>query len=140
MNKQPRKFQAPMVGGSSLLVIFAVLCLTIFALLGFCTAQADQRLAEASIRAVSGYYAADGQAERILAQLRNGETVEGVTVENDVYHYNCAISDTQVLMVEARVTDRDHWQVLRWQAVSTAQWDEEELLTVWSGDSSMDNQ
>ena len=52
MDKQ-RKFQAPMVGGSSLLVIFAVLCLTVFALLGFSTVQADRRLADASIAAVS---------------------------------------------------------------------------------------
>lgn len=32
--------RAPVIGGSSLLVIFAVLCLTVFALLGLSTAQA----------------------------------------------------------------------------------------------------
>ena len=34
----------PAVGGSSLLVIFAVLCLTVFALLTLSTAAADSRL------------------------------------------------------------------------------------------------
>ena len=44
-----RRFTPPMVGGSSLLVIFAVLCLTIFTLLTLSTVQADTRLSEASI-------------------------------------------------------------------------------------------
>ena len=57
----------PAVGGSSLLVIFAVLCLTVFALLGLATVQANSRLSDASAQTVSGYYAADCQAETILA-------------------------------------------------------------------------
>ena len=40
------KNPAPMVGGSSLLVIFAVLCLTVFAMLSLTQAQADRRLPE----------------------------------------------------------------------------------------------
>ena len=54
MNRQPQRIQTPMVGGSSLLVIFAVLCLTVFALLGFSTVQADGRLADSTVQAVSG--------------------------------------------------------------------------------------
>ena len=40
MNKKER-FSPPAVGGVSLLVVFAVLCLTIFALLGLATVQAS---------------------------------------------------------------------------------------------------
>jgi len=127
-----------MVGGSSLLVIFAVLCLTVFALLGFSTAQADRRLADASIRAVNGYYAADLEAERILAQLRSGQTVAGVSADGDVYRYTCPISDTQMLLVEARVSGADEWQILRWQSVSTVQYDAEQYLTVWTGETTTD--
>ena len=54
-----KRFSAPIVGGSSLLVIFAVLCLTVFALLGLSTVQAGGRLSEASAEAVSAYYAGD---------------------------------------------------------------------------------
>ena len=39
--KSRKHFSPPMVGGSSLLVIFAILCLTIFTLLALSTAQAD---------------------------------------------------------------------------------------------------
>lgn len=132
-NKQPR-FQAPMVGGSSLLVIFAVLCLTVFALLGFGTVQADRRLADASIAAVSGYYAADGEAEHILAKLRAGTVPEGVTEEDGVFRYICRISDTQSLLVSVRVSGENEWEILRWQAVSTVQRDGDESISVWVGE------
>lgn len=134
MNRQIGKVQAPVVGGSSLLVIFAVLCLTVFALLGFSTVQADKRLSDASVKAVSDYYAADHQAEQILAKLRSGEIPEGVRVADDIYRYECLISDTQELQVEVRVEDQK-WEVLRWQAVSTVRWDGDDSLTVWDGES-----
>lgn len=123
----------PLVGGSSLLVIFAVLCLTVFALLGLSTAQADRRLSEASMAAVADYYRADAQAEAILAQLRNGQCPDGVTLLDDIYTYACPISERQELQVEVR-RDGARWQILRWQSVSTAAWEEEVPLEVWDGE------
>ena len=132
-----KRFSAPIVGGSSLLVIFAVLCLTVFALLGLSTVQADGRLADASAEAVSAYYAADCQAEAILARLRAGELPEGVeetvTPEGRTCAYTCPISDTQTLAVEVRLEGTDY-TVLRWQAVSTADWAADETLDLWDGD------
>ena len=127
-----QKTRAPMVGGSSLLVVFAILCLTVFALLGFSTVQADKRLSDASADAVKAYYAADTQAEMILAQLRAGELPEGVTLKNGNYYYVCPVSKTQELQVEVRINGA-MWEILRWQTVSTAKWDEGETLSVWEG-------
>ena len=134
MNKQTGGFRAPMVGGNSLLVIFAVLCLTVFALLGLSTAQANKRLAEASIRAVADYYAADCEAEKILAGIRNGRQEEGVEREDSIVRYACPVADTQLLFVEARVDGENDWEVLRWQAVPKAQQNMDEFLKVWTGD------
>lgn len=123
----------PAVGGSSLLVIFAVLCLTIFALLGLSTVQADNRLAEASTRAVKQYYQTDTQAEEILAALRQGNTlIEGVEKEGDVYRYQCTVSNVQALSVEVKITG-DEYQILRWQLVSTVEWKEDDNLNLWNG-------
>ena len=134
-----RRFTPPMVGGSSLLVIFAVLCLTIFTLLTLSTVQADTRLSEASIQAVTDYYQADLQAERIFAQLRVGQIPLGVeqTAYNGsspstgdsspsgslvppgtIYSYSCPISDTQKLSVQLH-HDGTVWTIMRWQAIST---------------------
>lgn len=122
----------PMVGASSLLVIFAVLCLTVFALLSVSTVRADQRLSDNAAEAVEEYYAADCAAEEILARLRAGERPEGVREENGVYTYACTISDTQTLVVEVAV-DGAQYSILRWQAVSTADWKADDTLPVWSG-------
>lgn len=131
MNERQR-FSPPAVGGSSLLVIFAVLCLTVFAMLALSTVQANGRLSDASAEAVTAYYAADAQAEAILAQLRAGRVPEDVTVTGETYTYTCPISDTQALEVEVRVNGTDY-EVLRWQSVSTADWQADESLHVWDG-------
>lgn len=80
---------------SSLLVIFAVLCLTIFALLSLSTGRADGRLTEISAKSVREYYAADTKAEEILAELRNGNLPPEVEKDGDIYRYTCIVSDTQ---------------------------------------------
>ena len=125
-------FSPPAVGGSCLLVIFAVLCLTVSALLSLSTVQANGRLADASVAAVSAYYQADCQAEAVLARLRSGQVPEGVAADGDTYTYTCPISDTQSLEVRVRL-EGDSWTVLRWQAVSTVEWEAEDSLDLWSG-------
>ena len=130
MNKQEQKMAVPVIGASSLLVIFAVLCMTVFALLGLSTARADQRLSDVRADAVADYYGADCRAEEILARLRSGESVPGAEYKDGVYAYACPISDTQTLCVQVRAED---WEVLRWQVVSTLSWQAQESVTVWNG-------
>jgi len=124
----------PAVGGSSLLVIFAVLCLTIFALLGLSTVQADSRMAEASCEAVQNYYGADTEAERILASIRQGTVpTEGIEIkEGNIYSYQCEVSEVQAIEVEVQITG-DSYRVLRWQLVSTTEWESDESLDLWDG-------
>lgn len=129
---EKRWFAPPLVGASSLLVIFAVLCLTVFALLSISTVRADQRLSDHAAEAVEEYYTADCAAEEILARLRAGERPEGVGEEKGVYTYARPISDTQTLVVEVAV-DGAQYTILRWQAVSAADWKADDTLPVWSG-------
>lgn len=128
-----RRFSPPVVGGSSLLVMFAVLCLTVFALLSLGTVQADQRLSDTAERAVSGYYEADLQAETLFARLRAGEIPTEIDAADDIYRYACKISDTQVLCVTVEKKP-EGWSVLQWQAVSTTDWQEDDSMPVWDGE------
>ncbi len=130
--KESSEFSPPAVGGISLLVVFAVLCLTVFALLSLSTVRADARLSEASAKSVSDYYAADCQAQAILARLRAGERPDGVTVEQGVAKYSCPISDTQTLQVEVRVGGGTY-VVLRWQAAPSSEWEADYSLNLWDG-------
>lgn len=120
------------VGGSSLLVIFIVLCLTVFAMLSLSSVQADGRLCKASAEAVRAYYEADCDAEQILAQLRRGEIPEGVIVSGNRYLYESTVSETQKLIAEIEITG-DDYRVLRWQTESTVFWEEEDSLNLWDG-------
>ncbi len=134
MDKQTQPTaSAPLVGASSLLVIFAVLCLTVFALLGISTVRADGRLADSGRAAIVGYYEADFEAQRILSQLRQGAVPAGVTVvEEHLYTYSCPVSDTQRLLVEVRVTGSEY-DILRYQVLPAAAWEADTSLPVWDG-------
>ena len=140
--RRPR-FAPPAVGGISLLAVFAVLCLTVFALLGLSTVRADSRLSEVSAQAVADYYAADCAAQEILARMRSGAGVpEDMEFEVSIAHYedrvettyaySCPISETQNLEVEVRMNGED-WQILRWQAVPAGEWELDEELSLWDG-------
>ena len=122
----------PLLGGSSLLVIFSVLCLVCFALLSMTTARASEQLSVASCEAVTAYYRADARAEEMLARLRVGDIPEEVLVSGSVCSYTCPISPTQQLSVVVELTG-EGYQILEWQSTSTVQWQEEDYLPVFRG-------
>lgn len=121
------------VGLSSLLTIFGVLCLTVFALLTVSAAQTGERLGQRAEQTVQDYYAADRRAEEVLAALRAGEMPEGVTGQDGIYRYSCTVGDTQMLMVEVELQDVDY-RILRWQTVPAGTWQTEDRIPVWDGE------
>ena len=143
MNEEKRRFSPPAVGGSSLLVIFAVLCLTVFAMLSMSTVQAENRLRDSSAESVEGYYEADTEAEKVLSRLRDREVPEGVELSSVTpdgmtvtASYSCPISATQSLFVEVLFENGlgDDYTILRWQAAYTADWVPNYGLNVWTGE------
>lgn len=120
------------LGGSALMMIFAVLCLTVFAVLSLSTAKAGVALSESSTRATQAYYAADEQAERMFAKIRAGEPVDGVERDGAVYSYRCPIDERQSLYVEIE-QNGDTFTVLRWQAAIDESMIEETEHELWDG-------
>ena len=129
--KKQNSFSLTSVGGSSLLVIFAVLCLTVFALLSLSSVKAERRLADAAAQSVTDYYRADLQAEEIFARLQNGESLEGIEEIDGLWEFAIPISQRQVLSVALQREGED-WTVLRWQSVTT-EGELEQSLNVWQG-------
>lgn len=122
---------APLLGGSSLITIFGVLCLTVFALLSLTTVTARARLSDSALASVTAYYAADTQAEVLFARLRNGELPPEVTKEENRYFYECPITATRRIFVELE-KEGDTWIVLRWQEVAQPL-ELDDDLPVWDG-------
>ena len=122
----------PAVGGASLLVSIAVLCLTVFALLCLTSAQAELRLSAQSRQTVEAYYRADTRAQELFSRLKNGELPPEVTENNGMYTYECEISQTQTLFVTLQ-KQNGSWQVLQWQAQAVLPAEEAQPLPVWTG-------
>lgn len=125
----------PAVGGISLLVIFAILCLTVFSLLSLSTVQAGGRLSQAGSSAAEEYYAADAAAEEILASLREGNCPAGVEELGDGYYsYTCPISEKRTLCCQVRVRSAEEYEVLEWRIEASTGEIPEEPLPVWPGE------
>jgi len=56
-------------GGAVIIIIFVILCLTIFGLLSFATSFADKKLADKTLSNAAQYYSADLAAEEKLAMI-----------------------------------------------------------------------
>lgn len=59
------------MGGSIIVVILVVLCLTVFSVLSFSTAYSDLKLAEKTEEMTSDFYKVSGKAEEKLADIYN---------------------------------------------------------------------
>lgn len=129
--KKQDKGSMPAVGGASLLVVFAVLCLVIFALLSLNTVLAEQRISEKYAQSVSDWYQADAKAQEIFAKLRAGQTVDGVKQEENRYQYTVGISGYQTLHITLEETE-GCWKVISWQTKAHPE-DGETTLPVWQG-------
>lgn len=134
------------VGVSSLLVVFSVLCLTVFAMLSLMTVQVNKRLLKNSVDTVTERAEADARAQEILADLRAGNVPEGVTQgmtegvtegmtagNGQVYSYTCPVSETAHLEVSVSV-DGDDYRILKWTEVSDVDWESDESIDVWQED------
>lgn len=129
--RKRESFSPAAVGGSSLLVIFAVLCLTVFALLSLSSVQAERRLADAATQSVVDYYEADLRAEEIVARLRSGEAIPGLDEKDGKCEFEVPISGRKYLSVALARREND-WAVVRWQTV-TREGELDDSLDVWKG-------
>ena len=135
------------VGSASIVMIFAVLCLTVFSTLSFVTANHERKLAEKSALAVQQYYAADWQCEEIYQQivqcLQTGGGIEqleplGVQIEQAVgvqyLTYAADIDAEQQLQVRLAVWPDGSVQTKQWKVVAAREWEYKDGIAVWDGE------
>lgn len=107
------------IGGPSILMIFVILCLTTLSALSLMTASADFKLTKKTAEAVTGYYAADSEAEEILADA-DASLKAGLSPDTD--SYSIPVSDTQKLVMTLKING-SHYSVLSRRLVPNVQWD-----------------
>ncbi|MBR2122949.1 MAG: hypothetical protein IJ930_08525 [Lachnospiraceae bacterium] len=140
-----------LIGVSSLLVIFSVLCLAVFAMLSISTVQTDKMLITRTVETVSARAAADAKAQTALAGLREGlgqaageaAGITDLTQEGSIWHYSCPITENLRLCVSVEIGAADDaagadggqrdYRILRWQEEIIKNWVPDEDLDLWQG-------
>jgi len=132
------------VGSASIVLVFAVLCLTIFSLITFVVAGNDKALVDAKIELVTGYYEADALAEEILLNILTADPVPdkilGVDIRKtydegldaDVVYFFCEISSIKSLYVSLVIRE-DSFDILNWRMYDTDEWVFDDSINVWPG-------
>ena len=119
MNKEKKGVPFLNIGSSSLLVVFLVLCLVIFAVLTLTGAQSDYRFSRRLADRRTAYYAACNQAEEQIASLDAAGELKNMTESRS---FQVQISDRQALFVELSPDDTDGYVISAWQTISTGDW------------------
>jgi len=130
------------IGSASIVLIFAVLCMTIFALISLQSAHADKALSDAQERLVKSYYDADTRAEYILAEILKADAIpEKIDETNITVHsaqgtetviaaFSCPMSDTKELYVQVALY-HDSYDIQKWLIQDTGTWEIDDSLPVW---------
>lgn len=145
--KRDRRSMGVNVGSASIVMIFAVLCLTVFSTLSFVTANHERKLTEKSTIAVQQYYDADWKCEekyqQIYEKLQSGMKIEelqelGVQVETEeTIHYltyAVDIDGQQQIQVCLAVLPEGNIQTEQWKVVTTKHWQYDDHIDVWNGE------
>lgn len=156
MGTEERKKSPKMnVGSVSIVVIFVVLCLTVFAVLSFTAANSEKALAEKGAEAIENYYAADlacataatdwqffcyaayepaaGGISKVEAEAKKlgAET----HMEGDVLyvHYAQPVDAAQELSILLAFRP-EGMDILEWKVAATGSWEPEDSMVVWDGE------
>lgn len=126
-------------GAVSLVTIFGVLCLTVFAVLTLSTAVSEARLSQTTAEHAQAYYEADALAVRITAELdRRPAEAEGIpityteTEDGTEAAFSVPAGENQALTVRVLLLDGEY-EILCWNSGYSGEWAADDTLPVWDG-------
>ncbi|MBQ8370308.1 MAG: hypothetical protein IJY35_10055 [Clostridia bacterium] len=122
-----------MFGAASLLVIFAVLCLTVLSLLTLSRVKAGWDSSERYAQQTAASLDAEVRAHEILAMLREGKCPDGVTRNGNRYTYTCPVTDSRVLEVTVGMDENGGYTVLAWRQITVVDRKTDGTTAVWDG-------
>jgi len=132
------------IGSASIMLVFVVLCLTIFAIISLSPALTDRTLANAEVQLVQDFFAADTLAEQVLAEILASyevpETIMGIEVQSHwsmelfllMTSFIVPINETKILHVEVGL-DFDSYQIFSWRMYNLHDWVAYEYLNLFDG-------
>lgn len=115
------------IGTVSLILVFSVLALVVFALLSFVSASGNWRMAEKMAERMNQYYAAEVQAAELTAQaletadfLADQEKARETDPKEKVQSWQIPVGETQYLAVTIKVLPKENkWKIVQWNLEQT---------------------
>ncbi len=111
------------IGMSTFMMIFTVLCLTIFATLTYLQARHNQQETDKIIESTVAYYDADLSASKIYKELKTQYTDttfledNGIEKDGNTYSYTVSISENRELKVTIEEND-GKFNIIQWQEIA----------------------
>ncbi|MCL2366006.1 MAG: hypothetical protein FWC75_03040 [Oscillospiraceae bacterium] len=137
------------VGSASIILVFAVLCLTVFSLITYVVASNDKALVSSEARLVVGFFEADALANSIVADLFEAESipssVQGVDIHTEFDFYtggemvifSAPINDDLAIFVQLLIYDGTH-RIQGWRMYNAREWTYDAGLNVHPGPPGID--
>lgn len=135
MDKKYNSMGLP-IGGPTLLMIFVILCINIFAVISYMSALRDYNLSEKAAENITMYYEADSKAEIILSNIlaeynKKPDTIykfkeaDGFSAKDKgssiLFQYNVDIKQDMKLKVVVEVSKiTKRYDIIMWKKVNTA--------------------
>lgn len=126
------------VGLTTLIMIFAVLCIVVFSVLTYKTALYEKKLAVKTANATKEYYAADYKANEVMEQLKSrldkGKGIDSLVSYNNSgkIKYSVKINDNSNLNVELKNNGKK-LKIIRWEITTTKTEKFDDTLKLWDG-------
>lgn len=146
------------VGYVTLIMLFAIICLTVLSVLSYQAARANEKLNEKSLSFTTEYYEADGRAKILLSELDNaaleahktgffsesfaelcGE-FESISLRNIPEGYSVSFTEQineklklSVSVVFFNTPEDERYRIAEWKTVSDGTEEEDAPLGVWDG-------
>ena len=113
------------IGSASIIMLFAVLCLTVLSALSLLSANSQYALAERSANVVKAYYEADFKATEIFERVKNGEETQ---LEHEI-----EIDVNQTLDVAFERIGGEV-RIVRWRIIEAGYWEPDDYFDLWNGE------
>ena len=133
------------VGSASIVLVFSVLCLTVFSLITFVVAGNDKALVDAEAELITGYYEADALAMLVFSDIISAneippdtrgikiETISDTDLPGTAVSYMCPVSEQKALFVNI-VFYAESYRIQSWKMIDTDEWVFDDSLNVWTGE------
>ncbi|MDR3278546.1 MAG: hypothetical protein LBT12_07205 [Oscillospiraceae bacterium] len=143
------------MGSASIIMLFAVLCLTVLAALSLLSANSQLRLTQRSAAVMESYYDADLRASEIYERVLKGDysEVEEIVADGGDTYYNYTVTvdiksepggkDGKTPSLSLDVSLRETggaFSVYKWKIIESDDWNPNDDINLWGGDPEEDVQ